>query len=391
MQKTVDVRILTFSNRSKEDRRLLKQFVGFHWQHYKNEPRYLPLLDYEYLGNKLLGMIGYFEPKSLFVKHAKMQFFLAKQQGEIVGRTVAYVNHNHNKHWQDKVGFFGFFESIDDQKVTNSLLHEAEQFLKSEGMDRIRGPQNLPVNEATPGILTEGYDSRSVIYYHFNYPYYEKLLQNAGLKPIKRILSYEVDAKRPMEEKLSRVSEKVKKRYDVTTEPFSRRRFKELRRDMFDIYNDAWNDNWGFVPFTEEEFYKNLDDMNLIMDKGLFIFSYVKGEPAGFFGAVPNLNEKLNPISWCKRCELLRTVRMFLTKGNTKGLRLGYLGVKKKFRKLGLDGVMIADAKKYTQSRGYEYSDVGWILEDNTLTNRLVKFMQGQRSKVYTVFEREIQ
>ena len=210
------------------------------------------------------------------------------------------------------------------------------------------------------------------------------------MRPVKRVLSYEVDATRPMEEKLARVSEKVKKRFQVTTEPFSKKRFKELKHDMFEIYNDAWNDNWGFVPFTEEEFYNNLDDMNLIMDKGLFIFAFVKGEPAGFFGAVPNINEKLKPISWCKRCELLRAAKVFLTKGRTKGIRLGYLGVKRKFRKLGLDGVMIADAKKYVQSRGYEYSDIGWVLEDNTLTNRLIELMQGKKSKLYTIYEKEI-
>lgn len=385
-----EINIITFSNQTKNDKKLLKAFVDFHWQHYKNEPRFIPLLDYEFLGNKLLGMIGFFEPKSLFLQHAKIQFFLAERDGNIVGRTVAFVNHNHNKHWNDKVGFFGFFESIDDQTVTNALLEAVAHYLKSNGMDRMRGPQNLPVNEATPGVLTEGFDSRSVIYYHFNYPYYKKLIQGAGFAPVKRFMSYEIDATRPMEEKLSRVNEKVKKRFAVTIEPFSRKKFNELKRDMFDIYNDAWNDNWGFVPFTEEEFFKNLDDMTLIMDKNLFLFAFVKGEPAGFFGAVPNINEKLAPISWCRKCELLRAAKMFVTKGSAKGIRLGYLGVKKKFRRLGLDGVMIAEAKKYVQAHGYEYSDVGWVLEDNIMVNRLVRFLQGERSKVYTLYEKEI-
>lgn len=385
-----EIVITEFSNQTKADRRLLKRFVDFHWRHYRNDPQYVPLLDYEYLGFKLLGMTGFFEPRNLFLKHAEMRFFLAEQNGEIVGRCNAFVNHNHNKHWNDKIGFFGQFEAIEDQRVADDLLGKSAEWLKARGMDTIRGPQNLPVNEATPGLMTQGFDTRPVIYYHYNKPYYEKLVRNAGFEPIKKVLSWEVPVMNPMEERLERVAKKVIERYDVRIETWGERPFEVRWREMFEIYNDAWSDNFGFVPFTEEEFHHIAKDMMLVMDKGLFIFLYIKGEPAAFFGGIPNIAEKMRPLSGLPRCEWFRAGKMLLTKGGIKGFRLGYLGVKKKFRRLGLDGVMLWKQKLYSQAKGYEYSDLGWTLENNVLVIRLVETVQGVLSKAYTTFQKPI-
>ncbi len=386
-----EIRIIQFSNVTREDRRLLKKFVDFHWQLYENDPQYIPLLDFEYLGFKLLGMTGFFEPSNLFFKHAEMTFFLAMKDDQVVGRCNAFVNHNHNRHWNDKVGFFGQFECIDDQRVADALLDSCAAWLRDRGMEAMRGPQNLPVNEATPGVMVEGFDKRPVIYYHYNKPYYEKLLRNAGLEVVKRVKSWEGPVMTPMEEKLQRVGEKVIQHYGVTFETWGERPLKVRKREMFEIYNEAWNDNWGFVPFTEEEFYKNVDDMQLIMEKGLFLFVYVKGELAGFFGGVPNIFEKMQPISWCRRCELLRAARMLLTKGSVKGFRLGYMGVRPKFRRLGLDGVMLYRQKIYSQKKGYQYADLGWILEDNYMVTRIIDMMPGfELSKVYAIMQKNI-
>lgn len=385
-----DVEIISFSNETKRDKKLLKQFVDFHWKHYKDDPQYIPLLDYEYLGFKLIGMVGFFESRNLFFKHAEMRFFLAKQDGEIVGRCNAFVNLAHNSHWHDKVGFFGQFETIDDPAVATALANAAAEWLKSKGMESIRGPQNLPVNEATPGCLTKGFDSRPVMYYHYNKPYYAALFRAAGMEPVKRVYSWEVPVQNPMEEKLTRVAQKVIDRFDLTIEAWGERPLKVRKQEMFEIYNDAWSDNWGFVPFTREEFYHIIDEMMLVMDKKLFLFVYVKGEPAAFFGGVLNIFEKMHPLSWCRRCDLLRAAKMLLTKNKCKGFRVGYLGVKKKFRRIGLDGVMIWKQKEYTQAANFEYSDMGWVLEDNKPTIRLVEMMGSKESKEYTIFEKKI-
>jgi hypothetical protein len=254
----------------------------------------------------------------------------------------------------------------------------------------MRGPQNLPVNEATPGIMTRGFDSRPVMYYHYNKPYYEELLLNAGLRPVKRVFSWEVPIMNPMEEKLARVGEKVVERFGVTFETWGERSLADRKREMFEIYNEAWNGNFGFVPFTREEFERIVDDMLLIMDKNLFLFLYVKGEAAAFFGGVPNIAEFLKPVAVYRRCELLRALKMLMNKGRVKGFRVGYLGVKRKFRRMGLDGVMLWKQKVYAQKRGYLYSDMGWVLEDNVMTIRLVELIGARPSKTYTIFEKAV-
>lgn len=383
------IELIAFGNESKEERKLLKKFVDFHWKLYKKDPQYIPLLDYEYLGFKLIAMTGFFEPKNLFFKHAVMRFFMAVKDGEIVGRCNAFVNHRHNQHWNAKTGFFGQFECIDDESIARILMEAATEFLRDLGMDTIRGPQNLPVNDATPGFLTKGFDSRPVMYYHYNKPYYSTLIEKVGFNAVKRVKSWEVQPARPMEDKLVRLGQKIIDRYNVTVEEWGDRTLDVRKKEMLEIYNAAWNDNYGFVPFTQEEFDQIIDDMLLIMDKKLFIFLYIKGEAAAFFGAVPNVSEKLKRIGNFRHLELIRAIKLVLGAKRTKGIRVGYLGVKPKFRRLGLDGIMIWKQKLYTSTR-YDYCDMGWVLEDNTLTIRLIEMMGSEDSKTYTIYEKEI-
>ncbi len=388
MEKT---RIISFSNQSPSDLKLLKQFVDFHWSHYQNDPQYIPLLDYEYLGSKLLGMVGYFEPRNFFFEHGESQQFLAMQGDRIVGRCNAMIDKNYNSHWKEKLGFFGNFECIQDDSVAKALFAAAEGWVRSKGMTAIRGPQSFPMNEATPGFLIEGFQSRPVIYYHYNKPYYQDLAKAAGYQVKKNVLSWEISVQQnSIQENLDRLSKKIIERYDVKLETWGERPLKVRKKEMFEIYNDAWNDNFGFVPFTEKEFNKILDDMQLVMNKKLFVFVYVKGEPAAFFGGVPNIFENMVPKPGSKRNELIRAVKMILKNSKIKGFRIGYLGVKKKFRHMGLDGVMLWKQSQVSKALGFEYSDMGWVLEDNKPTVRLIERCGALPSKKYAIFEKSL-
>jgi len=256
-------------------------------------------------------------------------------------------------------------------------------------MDTIRGPQNLPVNDATPGFLTKGFDSRPVMYYHYNKKYYQSLIEKLGFIATKKVLSWEVIPQNPMEEKLERLSQKIIDRYNVKIEDWGARPLEVRKKEMLAIYNAAWSENYGFVPFTQEEFDQIIDDMMLIMDKKLFIFLYIKDEPAAFFGGVPNVAECLPRLGNLRHAELIRAVKIILGAKKTKGFRLGYLGVKPKFRRLGLDGIMIWKQKQYTRTR-YEYCDMGWVLEDNKMVVRLIEMMGAKDSKTYTIYEKKI-
>jgi len=188
------VELFKFGFEDKGFKRWIKAFVLFHWAHYKNDPFYIPLLNMEYFGNRLFALTGFFEKRNPFFRHARIQFFMMKERDEILGRCCAYIDDHFIERWGLKVGFFGFFEVIDDVVVAEKLLDGAVQYFKEEGMDLIRGPQNLPVNEATPGVLVEGFQAPPVIYYHYTKPYYARLLEDLGFKPIKRYISLTIDA-----------------------------------------------------------------------------------------------------------------------------------------------------------------------------------------------------
>ena len=381
-------RLQQFDHSHLQMRQLLREFVDFHWRHYGADRQYIPQLDPEYLGSRLLGITGYFERRHHFFANGEMTWLLARAGGEVVGRCTAFINRLHNQRWHDRTGFVGFFESVESEEVASMLLEAAAVWLQERGMNTMRGPQNLPTNESTPGLLTAGFDSRPVIYYHYCKPYYQRLFEGAGMQPAKRVRSWEVPVMTPVEEKLVRVSELVRKRRRVTIEAWTERSVDERKSGMLDVYNDAWDDNYGFVPFSAEEFSGIVDDMLLVMDKKSFSFAYVNGELAAFFGAIPNIVEKMRPVRWLPRWELLRAARMFLRKGSVRGTRLGYLGVKKRFRNLGLEGVLLLEQKRYHQEHGYDYTDIGWVLEDNLPVLSLVEMMNGAESKTYTIYER---
>jgi len=383
--------IVSFGYRSAADRRQLGQFVAFHWSHYRGDPRYVPLLDYEYLGSRLLGITGFFEARNLFFSHGDARFFLAVRDGSIVGRCNAFVNHHHNAHVDDRTGFFGNFECVEDGDIARALLGAAEAWLSARGMTSIRGPQNFPINEATPGFLVEGFDSRPVVYYHFNKPYYAPLARACGYHPVMHYLSWECDVQQcGVDPALGAACEKVVTRSGITIERWKDRPYATRRQEMFEVYNDAWHDNYGFVPFTQAEFFKIVDDMRLIMASELFLFVYVHGELAAFFGGVPNLNDVLATHGRARGSELVRAIRLLVTKSRIRGFRLGYLGVKKRFRRIGLDAVALWHQYREAQRLGYTYCDLGWVLETNRPVIRMADRFGAVPSKRYALFEKSL-
>jgi hypothetical protein len=388
----VSIKIESFSNQSSEDRQRLKDFVAFHWDYYRTDLRYVPLLDYEYLGSKLLGITGFFEPDNLFFKRAEARFFIAYRDSKPVGRCMAFVNRAHEKHWRDGVGFFGHFECIEDREVAAALLGEAEKWLRFRGKLAIRGPLNLPVNEATPGFLVEGFESRPIVYYHFNPAFYAPMLIGLGYTPKMDYLSYEVRfPDNPIESALAGISKRIIKRSNITFETWSDRKLDIRKQEMFSIYNDAWRDNFGFVPFTRKQLDKIIDDMKLIMNKKLFLFAYVDGKVAAFFGAVPNIFESLALKENKRKSELLRAVKVLMCCSRTKGFRIGYLGVKKTYRNLGLDAVLIWKQNELVLKTRYQYCDMGWVLSENKPMIKMIERCGGKLSKRYRVFEKRLQ
>jgi hypothetical protein len=406
--------LIQFDLDTKGHRRLLREFVRFHWKHYEDDDRYIPLLDMEYFGSRLMGVTGFFTKRNLFLRHANLRFFMVRDQKQVLARCCAYVDKNFINRWKVRAGFFGFFEVVEDINVARMLLDGASQWLRDSAMELIRGPQHLPVNEATPGVMVEGFDTPPVIYYHYNKPYYARMLEELGFKPIKRFVSYGLDAAllrrllqdgsggselpekaQTIKKKLDRVRRivsRMSQRGGIRVEPLDKKRFSQQAEIVWRIYNEAWYDNWGFVPWEKEEFCHILEEEKMILDPNLFLIAYVGDEPAAFFGVVPNVNEVMRPIPGFRWCDLMRAAKMFLLKDRVHSVRVGYFGILPRYRKKGLDAFIFWMAIQYWLEHlpRITRADVGYILEDNELVIRPVVDLGGWKEKTFIMYERPL-
>jgi hypothetical protein len=230
-----------------------------------------------------------------------------------------------------------------------------------------------------------------VVYYHYNPSYYADLVTGLGFKPVMNYMSFEVPfASNSVQDALTGISKRIVEKNGVTFEKWRERKLDIRKEEMFSIYNEAWANNFGFVPFSREELYKIIDDMQLVMDKDLFVFAYVHGQLAGFFGAVPNIFESIAVDRNRHGFEMLRAIKLLVSKSKIKGVRSGYLGVKKAYRKMGLEAPMILETTLMSIKKGYEYSDMGWILENNAVMLKTIERVGAKLSKRYTLYEKMI-
>ncbi|MBI4810314.1 MAG: hypothetical protein HY800_02485, partial [Ignavibacteriales bacterium] len=230
--------------------------------------------------------------KNPFYQHSESEFFLAHRDGRIVGRIAAIINHNHNKEHNDNIGFFGFFESINDQRVADALFTTAKQWLKTNYVDAMRGPANPSVNDEY-GLLIDGFDRPPILLMPYNPPYYSTLIEGAGLAKAKDLYAYHVCREKAISEKLSRVTEKVRQREGLTFRSIDMKRFDEEVSIIKDLYNRAWQYNWGAVKMTDEEFDFLAKDLKQVIIPELVIIAEYKDEPVGFSLSLPDLNTAL--------------------------------------------------------------------------------------------------
>jgi hypothetical protein len=240
--------------------------------------------------------------------------------------------------------------------------------------------------------MTAGFDSRPMVYYPYNKPYYERLLLEAGFAPLERALSWELPIDAPVDEIITRVVRRAREVETITLETWGERPVAERKREMLEIYNDAWSDNFGFVPFGKEEYDAIVDGMLPILDKKFFVFAYVGGAPAGFMGVVPNVLEKMKPSRGGARRELWRSVRMLLSLGSVQSVRLGWIGVKKPYRLLGLEALMLLRQREYARSKKHlRYFDMGYVWESNRRVVRMIEmFSAAERVRTFTLFQKPL-
>jgi hypothetical protein len=358
----------------------ISQFIKLPWKLYTNDPSWVPplLMDRKKLIDK---------KNNPFYKHSDAEFFLAYRDGEIVGRIGAIVNHNHIKEHNEKVGFFGFFESINDQNVANALFKTAREWLKQHGMTAMRGPANPSVNDEY-GLLIDGFNRPPVILMPYNPPYYAKLIEGAGLTKVKDLYAYHVSKDRSLNERLTKISERARQREGLTFRTINMKEFDKEVAVIKSLYNRAWQYNWGAVPMTDEEFDYLAADLKQIIVPELVILAEFKGEPVGFSLSIPDLNIALK---YNKGGYLLPAiVRMLVHKKKINWARVLVLGVVPERLKTGAASVLFYETARRCVEKGYPDGEASWVLEDNLMMNRAAEFLNADRYKTYRLYQTDL-
>jgi len=352
-------------------------FIGLPWKIYQDNPNWIPPLRIA-----IKDMLDV--DKNPFFRHAFMHPCIAYRNGEPVGRVVGVIDDNHNRFHQEKTAFFGFFEVENNQVTTNRLFDEIAKWAKSKGMTTLRGPVNLSTNHEC-GLLIEGYDSAPMVMMTYNPPYYQNLLDQWGLKKSKDLLAYQVKYDAKFADVIYTHAEKLKKTADVTFRTVNMKKFDSEVEKFLDVYNDAWEANWGFVPMEPYEFRHMAKEMKMIVDPRIILIAEVRGQMAGFGLTLPDVNQ-LFPIG------LLKLLWNLKGPGRKKinQCRVLTLGIKKAYRDLGLGALFYVEYIKRGPACGYKTGEASWILEDNIPMNRALERMCGERTKVYRIFDRAL-
>jgi GNAT superfamily N-acetyltransferase len=357
-----------------------RRFIKFLWTVYDGNPSWVPPLWMD--RKKLMD-----RRKNPFYQHAEAEFYLAERNGMVVGRIAAIVNHNHNKEHNDKVGFFGFFECINDRAVAHALLDEAAQFLREHGMDRMRGPASPSVNDEY-GLLIDAFDKPPVILMTYNPPYYIDLLESYGLNKAKDLYSYILSQDTVYSEKLERVNALVTRRYGLRIRPMNMREFKNEVRLVKDVYNKAWAYNWGAVPLTDAEIAALAVDLKPIVVPELVLFAEINGKTIGFALSLPDINIALRHN---KKGRLIPGfLRLALHKRKINLVRIIVLGVLPEYQHTGAAGVLFYETAARAQALGYQYGEAGWILEDNDKMIKAAQALRGEAYKTYRIYEKAL-
>lgn len=300
-----------------------------------------------------------------FYEHADIQLFLAERDGRAVGRIAAIENQAHNRFHEDTVGFFGFLELVDDQETADALVDAASLWLGERGLTALQGPMSPSTNHEC-GLLVGGFEHHPMIMTPWNPPYYAELLEQTGLEPVKDLLGYLVPLGNgfALPERFERMAERTKSKLGLTFRSADMSRYKSEVALCWEIYNEAWEHNWGFVPVTWEEWEFASRGLKQILRPEFTFIAEVDGVPAGFMLFASDLNRILRHVP-SGRLSPLAMARIVFGIGKVKRGRILTLGVKAKYRARGILPLFLHEAARRAQAIGVIEAEASWILDDN--------------------------
>lgn len=359
----------------------LKRFIDLPYRLHRGTP-WIPPLKLErrlFLNRKL----------NPYFKHGEAEYFLALRGERVVGRVSAQLDHAFNEFHESRWGMFGFFELEDDPEVAGALLDVAEDWLRRRGCDRMLGPMDFSMNEES-GVLIEGHELEPLVRQPWQPAYYQRLCEGAGLDKAMDLYSWflEISDRKDILPILFELDERAKSEHGVKIRRMSRRHLRQEMDRFAEIYNAAWAENWGFVPYSKEDLDTYTMDMHLAFSKDWFMVAEKDGETIAVAITLPDLNQvlkrmkgRLLPLGWW---HFLRRNRI------CDQVRIGFLGVKPEHQHTGVAASLYIEHFDTAERSHQKQGEAGWILETNEAMNRGLEAMSAEIVKKYRLYERQL-
>jgi GNAT superfamily N-acetyltransferase len=383
MHTTIDIRRVT----SRQD---IEDFIRLPFKLYRDNPNWVsPLLS---------ERRSFLSPQhNPFFDHADVALWLALRQGEVVGTISSHIDHQHNQVHDEKIGMFGFFETVNDYAVAEALLSTAQNWVKEHGMGALRGPLSFSQNHEV-GMLIEGDPGPPMVMMPYNPPYYNEFVRQFGFSKAMDVYAYLANLAQfhgdpsGLPEQLPRVAAKAKERAGIVTRNPNLKAFDEELQRTKSVYNQAWEKNWGFVPMTDAEVDKLAGDLKQIIDPKLVILVEAGDRTVGISVCIPDINQvlkhlhgRLFPLGWAKALWYARKV---------KGCRLMIMGVIQDFRGRGIEAILMYETAKAAIENGYTDIEFSWILENNDMMNLIIAKLGEpygtRRYRTYRIYQKSI-
>lgn len=362
-------------------RRDLVDFIRFPLSLYRSSRHYVPHLEIE--------RKSFFNPsKNPFYSHAEVALFLLRSPaGDVLGRISAHIDRHFNDFHGGATGLFGFFDSVDDPHCASLLFEAAKDFLKERGMKTILGPMNFTTNDEV-GLLVKGFEGLPFLMMPYNYDYYGALLEKNGFEKAKDLYAYYLRDDGETPEFVRKMSSRVKKSARISVRTLDMKNFNRELQLVKTIYNDAWEKNWGFVPLTDAQIDYLAGDLKPLINPSLVYFAFVGNEPAAFFMGIPDYNMLFRKMGG--RLLPFGIFRLLLQKKKINRLRVLTMGVARKFRHLGVEMIMLDEIYRRGPKEGFVACELSWILEDNTVMNRIATRLGGDPYRTYRIYQQPL-
>ncbi len=366
-----------------ENRKSLNELLQIPYTIYQNDPHWIPPLQFDRRQN--------FSPKNPYFEHAQFKAWIAYRDGKPLGCISAQIDQLHLDRYDDATGFFGSFESENDPEIFHALLQTAESWLSANGMQRIRGPFNLSINQEC-GLLVEGFETPPTVMMGHARPFYGSRFEDEGYRKAKDLLAYHIILPLKFTPAMQAMMKRAAKQVQVRK--MRRSDFNSELQVLQDIFEDAWSENWGFIPYTKPEFEHMGQNLKLLVPDGFVNIAEVNGVPAAMMVLIPNVNEiikdmqgRLLPFNWLKLIWRLKVK-------HPRSCRVALMGVRKKYQNSRLGAALallvIGACNIYAVPYGIKESELSWILEDNKGMRNILEGLGATAYKRYRIYQKNL-